>query len=238
MPRFRKKRKRRRRRHRKRRKHGKNSLTNITYSGPAFIAQSFSTKHTYSTFDSISGSTESLDTLQFSINNPFNSRPGVTGNERPMGYDQMSALYSKNMVSAAKIHLTIHCGDGTSPYLAILLPFPDSQTFTNSNPEHILQQPYSKSTVISEYLGGGSTKKLSSYVRLSSLIGKNVYDSTYSAVSGVGLSSDKEARWNLAIYRMEGAGTAFQYSIMIKIVYYIRWWDMQELDISSDIEAD
>ncbi len=234
MPRFKRKRKRRRRRRRKRRGHGKNTMTNILYSGPSFIAQSFSTKHTYSTFDSLTGSTESLDTFQFSINNPFNCRPGVTGNERPMGYDEMAALYSKNIVTAAKISITVHCGDGTSPYLFILLPFPDTNVFTNTNPEIILQQPRAKQKIVSEYLGGGSTKTLSSYVKLSNIFGRNVYDTTFASESGVSIDTDKEARWNVAIYRMEGAGTAFQYSFMVKIVYYVRWWDMQVLSISAD----
>ncbi len=202
----------------------------VLYRGPSYLPATFLTQHVYRQFFQADSTSVAISYNQYAINDMFQVVIGETGNQQPMGYDEMRNIYNRSNVNAAKIKLSFHSQETTGPYMLCLVPLATDEVF-NTTPDavsldSIMQQPNALTQVLGETTSNTSDKIFEQYVSMKKLIGRNVFDTSYGAVSGA--STSKPARWNLVVANMEGTNS-LHYNLLVEITFYVKWWERKVL---------
>ena len=224
MPRHKKYRRRRRRRRTRRRRRRANQ-SSLVYRGPGFVPNRLLTTHVYRNIEIIATAATSI-TTQFTINDIFNVDPSGSAIQ-PMGYDQLTDLYSNWQVYACSISINIVNSD-ISPMAVCLFPFPNATSFVGSTYERVAEMPRATCRVLAE-AGGQNRAVMKQYIRCSTLVGRTQVPDRYLGATGSG--PDVTLMWNLLFANMHGL-TTLTGTLDLRLKYYVKWFNIEDFTTS------
>ncbi len=219
---YRKKSRKRRRKFRARRSRKKSSLGVLVNKTLSVLPDKYLCRMKYSVMKQLQAGA-AFAHQEFSFN-------GITdiegGNEKPMGFNEVGALYDKYRVTASSITVRF-ANEATTALTLVMFPINTQQTFTTYGSAS--QQQYSKKRTVAR-LNGAAAGVLKHYMTSTGLAGKKInQDPSFEAVI---LSQPVvEMFWILFWQSMDNL-TNLNVNYSLEIQYYVTWFDRVNLAVS------
>lgn len=202
---------------RRRRKSSLNILTNRTVSA---FPDRYATKLKYAKFENIASGVSGTSGISISLN-------GITdilgGGEQPLGFDELTPIYERYVVTAASISLRLINNDDDG-LLVALIPATSNTLFGGL--ENAVSQPYSKQVMLGNALAK-SQGTLKHYMMVKALTGKKPF-SEEDYVGTAVANPIKEVFWMMFWQNMLG-NFNFDISVVMEVIYYVSWFQRSSL---------
>ncbi len=225
----RRRRKRRSRFRRKRRRVQRSQIFTLVNKGPSPFPDQYMTRMTYGKFNGVVTVDQDTVTLKWSMNN-ITSLSVQDTNQRPMGYSELSNLYSRYLVVASSVSIQILNNDTEGMFLT-LVPSLDSGDLTTY--EGAAEQPYAKRKNIGA-IAGIESRTISGYMGMKKFVGnKFTYqEESFSGIDGNG--PDDQRYWKLQFQSTDATATsAMNFSYAVRLTYWVKWFSRNVLSVSS-----
>ena len=211
---------------RRRRRYRKNQVSNIiTVRGPKVIPDRYRCKMTHIfTTTATAGSTDTIIRANSVYDPEF-----AAGGGQPTGFDELAALYSRYLVNAAKVKVTLVNYSATAAKL-VVSPSPDSSSF--SSILAAATQPYAKQVIVGGS-SGASMRSVSLYMTTKAARGLNgnspIADDELEATT----TANPTKQWFFHVVHGHLDGTsASNQEIQCEITYYVDFFKRHQITLS------
>lgn len=148
--------------------------------------------------------------------------PDVTGaGSRPMGYDQMAALYGRYLVGASKVSIRCTSDFGDNSFVAIL---PDLDATGPSNWQSFTEQAFVRQRMLS--VQNGNIAHLSNFMSTKKLFGTSIQDRNFSS----NFPSGPTILWYWHVStRPFDLGEDCRIDMEITLTYYVKMYERKSI---------
>lgn len=158
-----------------------------------------------------------VDNYVFTINSPYD--PNFTGvGSQPAGFDQYATLYNSYQCLGSAISVKIINYSNVSGIYYAINPQRDSTAILYQD---AVEQPYNRRALCGT-AGSINIKRLSNFMRLKKLVGRETADLQYS--SAVTASPTALYYWMLSFFSSDGS-TNLTYTMEVQIKYYVKFFN-------------
>lgn len=166
--------------------------------------------------------------------------PEITGGGgKPRYYDQLAALYDRFTVMGSRIKV-VHASPSSTfasgTVIMVVRPV-SNDGYVQYNALQNMELPNSRYKIISSFSGGPSQRTITHYAKTKTVMGvKDVVDNvdlSGTAQPAGGSSPLSEWRWNISMGTFDGTTQTVTYTILVTIIYYVKWSEKVDIAVSS-----
>ncbi len=206
----------RRRRRFKRKKRRKSRMNRLTVAKfPTSFPDTLLVKQLYSS--QISWTAAASGTQIYAINNLNDLDATASGAQLPNLYDELSQMYNRYKVYAAKIDVICTNLSATEAVKFTLNPQNPSTAYTYRN---TMENAYSKAWVCGIESGGHNIVRRSQYIALKKLAGESLVGHDYDGT----LLVDPNIKFHWILQGDSMGGGNITMDVQVKLTYYVKWY--------------
>ncbi len=192
-----------------------------------FIPEKFKTKMIYQKILSFDIDDSAVSNTVVRINNPFDILE-ASGNEQPMGFDQLITLYDQFLCTSGTLEIHFNSAESVDPLVLVLYPTTSSLNVTTSR-EQAMEQPKRIKRICGAQGSSNDFVKLSKHSQTKVVAGENINVPDYHGTAVT--SPAKLVYWVLFVSNMAGNNSVHGIA-SIKISQWITWSKTEFLESS------